>query len=613
MGKRNAIVVSSSDDDDDKNLSLGSNLSHSKPKSRASSVPRASSRRSKKTRLSDSYAISSRESNGFDEIKLFCEDFDDGLSGFKISTGSARSNGKDLWVDKYKPRSLEELAVHKKKVEEVKLWFEEKLRKQKEEFCNNVLLITGQAGVGKSATVHVIASHLGATVCEWETPIPTIWQEHLHNSNSGMHYTSKLDEFENFVERIRKYGLIPSSFNGGSQTSNILLIDDLPVANGKVAYERLNRCLHLLVQSALIPTVILITECGKDDSSDHSPRNWEELQLSLQRAGACKVAFNPITVNSIKKTLSRLCREEHCNVDTEQVDLIARASGGDIRHAITSLQYFYVKPHLRRSLTFSSGTPTYLKERSDEINRLDDGFSLPLGRDETLSLFHALGKFLHNKRETESSISLDHNAFLLKERFARLPLKMDAPEKVLCKSHGQARPVADFLHENVLDFLSEEAIDDAWVVTSYLSDADFLLASLSGMRSRNYEAENIVQSSAASVSVRGVLFGNFHPSLSRWHAIRRPRLWQVEQSLRHNKLNMVSQRCVAYDGQSLSDLSVVATEFKPVLKWLGFRESEGREAQLASTKDNMLNDDSFDGTSLDSEVNETTDDEIEDW
>ncbi|CAL5369062.1 unnamed protein product [Camellia sinensis] len=613
MGKRNAIVVSSSDDDDDKNLSLGSNLSHSKPKSRASSVPRASSRRSKKTRLSDSYAISSRESNGFDEIKLFCEDFDDGFSGFKISTGSARSNRKDLWVDKYKPRSLEELAVHKKKVEEVKLWFEEKLRKQKEKFCNNVLLITGHAGVGKSATVHVIASHLGATVCEWETPIPTIWQEHLHNSNSGMHYTSKLDEFENFVERIRKYGLIPSSFNGGSQTSNILLIDDLPLANGKVAYERLNRCLHLLVQSALIPTVILITECGKDESSDHSPRNLEELQLSLQRAGACKVAFNPITVNSIKKTLSRLCREEHCNVDAEQVDLIARASGGDIRHAITSLQYFCVKPHLRRSLTFSSGTPTYLKERSDEINRLDDGFSLPLGRDETLSLFHALGKFLHNKRGTESSISLDHNAFLLKERFARLPLKMDAPEKVLCKSHGQARPVADFLHENVLDFLSEEAMDDAWVVTSYLSDADFLLASLSGMRSRNYEAENIVQSSAASVSVRGVLFGNFHPSPSRWHAIRRPRLWQVEQSLRHNKLNMLSQRCVAYDGLSLSDLSVVATEFKPVLKWLGFRESEGREAQLASTKDNMLNDDSFDGTSLDNEVNETTDDEIEDW
>lgn len=25
---------------------------------------------------------------------------------------------------------------------------------------------------------------------------------------------------------------------------------------------------------------------------------------------------------------------------------------------------------------------------------------------------------------------------------------MDAPEKVLCQAHGQARPIADFLHEN---------------------------------------------------------------------------------------------------------------------------------------------------------------------
>lgn len=117
------------------------------------------------------------------------------------------------------------------------------------------------------------------------------------------------------------------------------------------------------------------------------------------------MAFNPITVNSIKKALSRICREEHLNVDGEQIDIIAKASGGDIRHAITSLQYFGVKPHHGLSLSLSNGTPTYLKERSDEMKHLDDRFSLPFGRDETLSLFHALGKFLHNKRETENSTS----------------------------------------------------------------------------------------------------------------------------------------------------------------------------------------------------------------
>lgn len=85
----------------------------------------------------------------------------------------------------------------------------------------------------------------------------------------------------------------------------------------------------------------------------------------------------------------------------EQIDLIAKASGGDIRHAITSLQYFCLKPNPMLALSISNGTPTY----PEESCTLNYGISLPFGRDETLSLFHALGKFLHNKRETKNSIA----------------------------------------------------------------------------------------------------------------------------------------------------------------------------------------------------------------
>ena len=67
----------------------------------------------------------------------------------------------------------------------------------------------------------------------------------------------------------------------------------------------------------------------------------------------------------------------------------------------------------------------------------------------------------------------------------------------------------------VLDFLSEEAIDDASTVASYLSDSDLLLAAHHGMFATSYEAENVLQSAAASVAVRGVLFGNSHPLPSR--------------------------------------------------------------------------------------------------
>lgn len=107
----------------------------------------------------------------------------------------------------------------------------------------------------------------------------------------GINYTSKLDEFENFVERIRKYGLILSSSNEESKSPTVLLIDDLPLTNGKVPFQRLQNCLHLLVQSTQIPTAILLTDYGKTDSADHTGRCLEELQLRLESAGACKVTF----------------------------------------------------------------------------------------------------------------------------------------------------------------------------------------------------------------------------------------------------------------------------------------------------------------------------------
>ncbi|GKB25897.1 ribonuclease H-like domain-containing protein [Tanacetum coccineum] len=93
-------------------------------------------------------------------------------------------------------------------------------------------------------------------------------------------------------------------------------------------------------------------------------------------------------------------------------------------------------------------------------------------------------------------------------------------------------------------FLNKLTMDDAWAVSSYLSDAVTLLVSLSGGLLRNYEAENIIHLTATSVGVRGVMFGNRQPLSSRWHAIRRQQLWQVEQSLWRNRLSTCPLKCI---------------------------------------------------------------------
>ncbi|KAK7346330.1 hypothetical protein VNO80_20847 [Phaseolus coccineus] len=567
MAKRNCVVILSSEDEDAASNvpSLSSSRSYtktnSKSKSRSTST---SSRGRKKARASHSRSHLSK----LHEIDLFGDDFNEVFTGSKVSAGTQRSFAEELWVDKYKPNSLEELAVHKKKVEDVKTWFEERLKPLKGVYNNNVLLISGQAGVGKSASIHVIASHLGAIVYGWNTPTPVIWQEHLYNSGTGTQYTSKLDEFESFVERVRKYGLLLTSCTGESKPPIILLIDDLPMTNGKSAFGRLKNCLQFLVKSTQIPTAILLTDYGNADSVDYNARCLEELKLSLESSGACKVAFNPITANSMKKILFRICQVEQCDVTAEYVDLIAKTSGGDIRHAITSLQFFCLKPNLVNSLASSTCSHGSLNEESNKPVRSDYGYSLHFGRDEALSLFHALGKFLHNKRETGVGT------------------------------------------EYVLDFLDDEAIDDAWTLSSYLGDADILLAKLRGSYN---EAEGVLQSAAASIAVRGVLFGNSNPLSSRWHAVRRPKLWQVEKaSLYKNEVDRL--RIPACKRFSSYHMSIMATEYMPMLKLLGNRACGGYDGPSQKSSRNLeMEDFDFDKMDLDEQSRGISDDDIEDW
>ncbi|MED6209714.1 hypothetical protein PIB30_057370 [Stylosanthes scabra] len=293
---------------------------------------------------------------------------------------------------------------------------------------------------------------------------------------------------------------------------------------------------------------------------------------------------------------------EQCDVPAEHVDLIAKASEGDIRHAITSLQFFCLNPNQIHSFSQSAHVLGPSQDYSNKSEGLEDGYSLNFGRDETLNLFHALGKFLHNKREAGAAVNYDQHGFHIQERFSRLPLKMDVPEKILSQAHVQPGQVADFLHENVLDFLDDEAIDDAWTLSTYLGDADILLSKLRGTLSSHNEAESILQSAAASIAVRGVLFGNSHVVSSRWHAIRRPKLWQVEKSSFYNKDELFRSR-VADCKLSSYNMSIMATEYRPMQKLLG-----DRACYQDSVQDLDMEDVDFDKMHLDAQE----DDDIED-
>lgn len=104
-----------------------------------------------------------------------------------------------------------------------------------------------------------------------------------------MRYISKLEEFENFVEKIRKYATLRPTSTTSQRKLIIILIDDIPVTSGKAAFARLGKCLTGLIQSTQVPTVISLTHYHKSESNNTAMWNSEDLESLLQDAGAHKV------------------------------------------------------------------------------------------------------------------------------------------------------------------------------------------------------------------------------------------------------------------------------------------------------------------------------------
>ena len=126
-------------------------------------------------------------------------------TGSKAFAATAPGEEELLWQDKHKPKTPKDLAVHARKVADIKAWMERALSAHAEAaaspaaalgFRPHVLALCGGSGCGKSAAVEALCGDLGVRLSRWTDDS---WGDafegaHVQYSHQGTHYSSARDE-----------------------------------------------------------------------------------------------------------------------------------------------------------------------------------------------------------------------------------------------------------------------------------------------------------------------------------------------------------------------------------------------------------------------------------
>ncbi|EEY19807.1 cell cycle checkpoint protein RAD17 [Verticillium alfalfae VaMs.102] len=329
------------------------------------------------------------------------------------------------WSERFAPVSLDELAVHKKKVVDVRRWLEDVLAGR---LRQRVLLLKGAAGAGKTTTMRLLARELGCELLEWRNPTgPT---------SGGLGFQSASAQFQEFLGRGGKFGQLEmDGGTGGSESSTqaldkgarrIILVEEFPntfarsstaltsFRNALLAYLAANTpslsAFGRPSQNATItPVVMVISETLLTTTSASADSFTAHRLLGpeiLRHPGVGVIEFNAIAPSILAKALELVVIKEARKSGRKRTPgpLVLKRLGeiGDIRSAISSLEFLCLKGDQEADWGAKVAF-TKAKRGSKELLAMTKGeeesLELISQREASLGIFHAVGKVVYNKRD----------------------------------------------------------------------------------------------------------------------------------------------------------------------------------------------------------------------
>jgi cell cycle checkpoint protein len=196
---------------------------------------------------------------------------------------------------------------------------------------------------------------------------------------------------------------------------------------------------------------VCLTETAAASLGDERSLGWRDALACLEDAGAAHIAVNPATKSELAKAVMRIAVAEGAPVTQAAAGALVESARGDIRAAVAALQMRLA------GAASGSGAGDGGRKRGRGAEKgagaADKGAAASWGaRDDTLSLFHALGKLLYNKRVPPPADAAAPNAapkpgdFPLAPLFRRAPPEVKDPEAVLAQAALTPAAALAFLH-----------------------------------------------------------------------------------------------------------------------------------------------------------------------
>ncbi|KAF2662728.1 hypothetical protein K491DRAFT_685899 [Lophiostoma macrostomum CBS 122681] len=463
------------------------------------------------------------------------------------STHTTHNDSADArpWNEKYGPVSLDELAVHKKKVADVRTWLSDVLDGKQRK---RLLLLKGPAGSGKTTTISLLSRELGFYVHEWKNP---------SSSTSGAEgFVSVTAQFEDFVGRTGAFGSLSFAEQAQSQKTRststtldrqrqLILVEEFPntfTRTSSAVQSFRSSVLHYLAANTpsataffasssgppqqITPVVMIVSETLLSTSTAAADSFTAHRLLGpeiLTHPGTTVIEFNPIAQTFMMKALDLVVTKEARKSGRRRTagpQVIQRLSElGDVRSAVSSLEFLCVRGDEDEGW---GATVTFAKKKSSKdtpMTKMEhESLEMVTQRESTLGLFHAVGRVVYNKRLADgpSCKPTPQPPNWFPEH--RRPKVSEVQVDMLIDELGtDIQTFIAALHENYVLSCggadNEETMDSLDGCINALSDADLLSPdrfSTNGFNNRNFQGTSLdslrQEEMGFHVGVRGLLF-----------------------------------------------------------------------------------------------------------